>query len=353
MATKTVAIDVGATAIRVAEVELKGGGDPRVGAVLHAYAERPMPAGVMRDGSIEEPGAFAQVVKEVVSAAKPSGKKVVIAVGHPSVIVREVDVPSQDMEKVRQSLAFHVQDSLPMAVDEALLDFHPTSEVETPQGPFLRGLLVASPKELVRGLLTGLNTTGVQPIAVDHSAFALWRAGCRGELVGANIALVDVGAVTTTIAVSQSGATRLVRVLPQGGQDATKAIANAYKGSSVDAEAVKRHVGMNAAAANPEHRAAAEAVSHAMGPLIESIRNTLVYYAGNNPGAAVERIVLTGGGAYLSGFGQALSSATRLAVMIGDPFAGLAMSKGVNPDGFRGREAELATVVGMAMVGVR
>lgn len=352
MATKSVAIDIGATSVRVAELELRGGADPRDGAVLSAYAERPVPAGVIRDGAVEEPGAFAQVVREAISAAKVSVKKATVAVGHPSVVVREVDVPAQDMDKVRASLAFHVQDSLPMATDDALLDFYPTAEVESAQGAMLRGLLVASPRELVRNLIAALDGTGVSLERVDHAALALWRSSCRGELMFSNVALVDVGASTTTVVVSQQGAPRLVRVLPQGGHDATKAIASAFKGASIDAETLKRQIGMNANAATQEQRPVADAVAHVMGPLVDSVRNTLVYFASSNPGAGAERIVLTGGGAYLNGFGQALSSATRLPVMIGDPLAGASVGKRVDAASLRGREAELSTVVGLAMGGV-
>ncbi|WP_062133644.1 type IV pilus assembly protein PilM [Demequina aestuarii] len=351
MATRSVAIDIGAASVKVAEVEMRSGNDPRDGATLTAYAERPIPAGVLRDGSIEEPGTFASVVKEAVSAAKVNAKKASIAVGHPSVMVREVDVPSQQIDKVRESLAFHVQDSLPMAIDDALLDFYPTQDIDGQGGPVLRGLLVAAPRELVRGVFAAMDGSGVGLAHVDHAAFALWRSGCRGELLNSNVALVDVGAATTTIIVSQQGRPRLVRVLPQGGIDATKAIASAYKGTSVDAEALKRQVGMNANV-GPEQRPIAEAVAHVMGPLVESIRNTLVYFASSNPGAGAERIVLTGGGAYLNGFGQALSSATRLPVMIGDPFAAVTLGKKVDAASIRGREAELATVIGLAMGGV-
>lgn len=351
MATKAVAIDIGSTTVRVAELELKGGADPRVGASLTGYGERPIPAGIIQDGNIEEPAAFARVVKEALSHAKIKTKKATIAVGHPSVMVREVDVPQQEMSKVRDSLAFHVQDSLPMSVDEAILDFYPTMPIDSQQGPMLRGLLVAAPRQLVRSMIAALSAAGIGLDRVDHKALALWRSGCQGEQASRNVALVDVGATTTTIVMSQQGTPRLVRVLPHGGNDATKAISNAFKGASIDAEALKRQVGMNTVGISPEHQPVAEATGHVMSSLVESIRNTLVYYASSNAGNGAERLLLTGGGAYLAGFGQALSSATNLHVMIGEPMSGLSIGKRVSTSELRGREAELATVVGLAMGG--
>ncbi|WP_296666875.1 pilus assembly protein PilM, partial [Demequina sp.] len=231
---------MGASTVRVAEVELGSGPDPRDGATLHAYAEVAMPAGVIRDGAIQEPSTLSQVVHQAFAAAKPSSKHVTVGLGHPSIVVREVEIPAQPMDKVRESLAFHVQDQLPMAADEAILDFYPTIELEAQSGAILRGLLVAAPRETVRDLIAVLDKGGVSVNAVDHSALGLWRNGCRGPLMDANVAFVDIGADTTTVVVSQAGAPRLVRALPQGGQDATKAVASALKGTTVDAEALKR-----------------------------------------------------------------------------------------------------------------
>nr|WP_284329233.1 pilus assembly protein PilM [Demequina litorisediminis] len=236
MATRQVAIDIGETAVRVAEVELKGGSDPRDGASITAFAERAVPAGVIRNGEIEEPGAFAEVVKQTVAAAKVSAKSAAVNIGHPTVVLREVDVPAQPMDQIRKSLAFHVRDSLPMAVDDALLDFYPTAEFAGEQGQMLRGMLVAAPRELVRGVISSLQGSGVHLSRVDHTGFALWRGVCKGELTQSTVAIVNVGAAITTVVVSQRGAPRLVRVLGQGGNDVSKAVRSAYKGSTVDAE---------------------------------------------------------------------------------------------------------------------
>ncbi|WP_062202224.1 type IV pilus assembly protein PilM [Demequina salsinemoris] len=349
MGKKSVAIDIGETVVRVAEVEFGGGADPRDGAVLHAIGAASVPAGVINEGVIEEPGSLAQSIKDAFAAAKPSQKNVTVGIGQPSVLVREVVIPAQPMDKIRGSLAFHVEDQLPMPADEAILDFYPTQELESDAGTSLRGLLVAAPRDVVRDAIAAVDRAGLNVTAVDHNAFGLWRSGCRGELLGANVAFVDVGAYSTTVAVSQGGAPRLVRVMPQGGLDATKALRSAMKGMEADPERVKFEVGMDLTATDPNRRLYAETVAHAMGPLIEAVRNTLVYFASSNPGGAVERVVLSGGGSHMNGFGQALASATRLPVMIGGPLQGLGTGKRVNRDAFAAHEQEFATVIGLAM----
>lgn len=348
MGTRTVAVDIGTSIVRVAEVETGAGPDPREGSTLHAFAERAMPVGLIKNGSIEEPSALAAVVRETLGAAKVSSKRVVVGIAHPGVVIREVDLPAQHMDKVRESLAFHVQDLLPTAPDESILDFYPTAEFDAPAGATLRGLLVAAPRLHINELVSVIDKAGASVAAVDHAAFALWRNGCRASLMQHNVALVDVGASTTTVTISQGGLPRLVRTLTQASGDATRAINDANKGMNLDGEALKRDVGMSQSA-GPERRNIADAVAQAMNPLIEAVRNTLMYFASSNPGGGVERIILTGGGSFMPGFGQAFASATRLPVKIGEPFYGCTVSKRVDLRAVQGREAELATVMGLAM----
>jgi len=78
------------------------------------------------------------------------------------------------------------------------------------------------------------------------------------------------------------------------------------------------------------------------------VRNTFVYYASNNPGAAIGVVVLTGGGSDLPGLGQYMSSASRMPVTIGDPLAGLRMVKSAPRDAFNGHQSLVALSVGLA-----
>ena len=83
--------------------------------------------------------------------------------------------------------------------------------------------------------------------------------------------------------------------------------------------------------------------------LVETVRNTFVYYSTNNRGAGIDVIVLTGGGAHLLGLGQYLSSASRLPVTLGDPLADLSVARTAGGrEAFAGHESRMALPVGLA-----
>lgn len=340
-----IGLDIGTTCVRAAEVELAGGGRP---ATLVRYGEIPLPPGAVRDGEVTEPTAVVDALKRLWSTAKFSRREVNIGVGNQRVVVRELTVPRMPMDQVRASLPFQVQELLPMPVEEALLDFYPTAEREGPSGPALHGMLVAATRDTVNANVMAVESAGLRPQMVDLSSFALVRALIRGELAGRTVAIVEIGARVTHVVVTANGVPRLVRILATGGENVTAAVASAMGVASMEAEEIKRQVGFGFAVA-PAMTPASEAVKAVIGPLVEAVRNTFVYYSSNNPGAGIEALCLTGGGSQLPGLGQALSSASRLPAAYGDALVGMRLGKALPGDQVRAASALMALPIGLAM----
>lgn len=348
MAVHTVGLDIGTTHVRAAEVEFGGKGPSSGNATLVRYAELPLPAGAVGDGEVHEVQTVASVLKRLWSKGKFSTKDVITGVGSQRVVVRELTVPSLPMDQLRKSLPFQVSELLPMSTDEAMLDFYPTAEGDGDSGgKVLRGILVAAPKATVSSHVLSIESAGLRPTMVDLNAFALFRAQSSAEWGQQTVAFVDIGARTTNVLVAAAGAPRFVRTLPSGGQDASDAVASALKISGQEAESVKKEIGIGFAVAD-QYKPAAEALAATTKTLVEAIRNTFVYYAGNNPGAAIQHVVLTGGGAHLPGLGQFLASASRLPVSFGDGFARVKVSKRVRSEVPEGRESVVPIAVGLA-----
>ncbi|GEA82892.1 MAG: pilus assembly protein PilM [Cellulomonas sp.] len=346
--TRVIGLDIGTSAVRAAELEFGAGGPKgKTPPTLVRYGEVPVPLGAVRDGEVIQPESVATALRQLWSQAKFESKEVILGVGNQRVLVRELEVPWMPVAQIKESLPYQVGEMLPMAVDDALLDFYPTGETDSPQGRQARGMLVAAQRDTVTANVLAAEAAGLQPQMVDLNAFALLRALARGDLANATAAFVDIGATITTVVVAARGVPRLVRSLPSGGQHVTNALATARSISAPEAEALKREIGIGYAV-SPDRQDAAEAVTHVVRGLVESVRNTFVYYAGNNPGGAIDVVVLSGGGSHLPGLGQYLSSASRLPVTLADPLAGLRMAKTARRDQITGRESCVALPVGLA-----
>lgn len=319
------------------------GGQPS----LVRYSDVPLPTGAVRDGEVEDTASVSEAIRRLWAAGKFSTRDVNIGVGNQRVVVRELDLPWMPMAQLRYALAFQVQELLPMSTDEALMDYYPTGEVEGPNGRLLHGMLVAATRDTVRANVMAVEAAGLKPQMVDLNPFALLRAIVRGDLVHRTVAVVDIGARITQVVLAAGGMPQFVRMLPSGGQSVSDAVASALGVSAQEAEGIKREVGIGFAVA-PDLAGAAEAINGVVRPLIEAVRNTFVYYAGNHPGAGIDVVVLTGGGSHLPGLGQYLASAGRLPVTIGDPLSTMRVSKSIRTDQLNRQPSMMAMPIGLA-----
>jgi len=344
--SRVIGLDIGTTHVRAVEIEFGSGGPSGHGTPeVVKFGQVELPSGAVRDGEVAEPQTVASALRQLWGGAKFSHKDVVIGVGNQRVLVRDLDLPAMPLPQLRASLPFQVQDLIPVAVEDALLDYFPTGTANGPHGPVYRGLLVAATKETVKANTSAVEIAGLRPVMVDLNAFALARVQARGDLATGTIALVDIGARVTNLVVVSSGQPRFVRILPSGGQDVTEAVANALNIPVERAEQIKREIGVGHVVA-PELASAEESITDVTSSLIEAVRNTLVYYASNNPGGAVEQILITGGGAFLPGLGQFLSSASRLPVSVGQPLTTLKVARTAGD--LTGLQSVLAIPLGLA-----
>lgn len=317
--SRVVGLDIGTTMVRAAEVVQEG----RSGrATLTAYGEVALPPGAVEDAAVVSVPTVSGAIKQLWHEGKFSTKDVVMGIGSSTTAVREIDVPSLPMNQLRLSLPFQVQEMLPMPVDEAILDFYPGAQFDGAQGRMVRGLLVAATKRAVGANVEAAERAGLRPQVVDLNALALLRSAKVTQRTEPVVATVDIGGSITTVAISDRGVPRLVRVITLGGRDVTTAIARQLKMSGAEAEGLKKQIGASAQIP-AEWQLAVEAINEVNRSLVESIRNTFVYHQSNNPGAGIDKVVLTGGGAQLAGLPQLLSNSARIAVTFGDPLAGM------------------------------
>ncbi len=350
MAGKVVGLDIGTSGVRAAELTLGKGG-----ATLERFGQVALPVGAVRDGEVVDAEAVAAAIKQLWAQAKFSSNKVVVGVANQRVVVRQVDLPWLPANELKKSLAFQVQDFIPMPVEQAILDFHPLEEFTNESGGrMLRVLLVAAARDMVDSALEAVQKAGLQPQMVDLTSFAVLRALVTMDSTGLDSlhaeALVDVGANITNIVVHQGGVPRFVRILMMGGGDITDAIAERLGVPLDQAEAHKQEIGMASASGAVDANPAARAVESTGGAFVEEVRGSLDYFMAQPGAARIGRVVLSGGGSRLAGLADRLASATRLPVQSARPMSTLKLGKtGLTPDQLAYVEPMVTVPVGLAM----
>jgi type IV pilus assembly protein PilM len=345
--THVVGLDIGTTHVRAAELTF-GKAGPRVDerATLVRCGTLALPPGAVRDGQVIDGPAVSETVEQLWRHAGFRTKSVAIGVGSQRVVVRELELPWMQREDLKRSLPFQIADLLPMPVDEAVLDFYPTEETRDDRGRKVRGLLVAVGRGTVHAGLTAVESAGLRVSMVDLNAFALQRALVRGTYRERTVALVDVGAESTTVVVTARGVPKLVRTIASGGTDPADEIAALRQRALREGVVVERF-----GDAGPAGVALAEspslAIEDSSRSLVESIRNTFVYYASHNPGAAIELALLNGSGADLPRLGQHLSRASRVAVAHADPLEWVDLGPALDGP-LAGQANSLAVAIGLA-----
>lgn len=350
MGRTRIGVDIGSTAVRAAEISMNGGPP-----TLVRVAQVSTPAGAVDNGEIRDPKAVSDALRELWQRGRFRGRDVVLGVGNQRVVVREVSLPWLAEKELRQSLPYQVQEFVPIPIEEAVLDYQVIEEFEQEGRRMVRLLLVAAQKVMIQAIVQAAEMARLRPVGLDLIPFAIVRSAASEQGVwgeeGSDEAVIDVGADVTSICVHTNGLPRFVRILPTGGSDVTSAVAMALGVADDEAERLKR-----GEVDDEEEDLWKEADRVAVGRVssfVDEIRSSLDFYLSHTPGARIGRVLYTGGGSKLAGFGELLEERMPGEVSLGRPFQRVRPAIDLPDELMQEAEPLLAVAIGLAIPGVR
>lgn len=345
MSKSIVGVDIGTASLRAVEIANPTSARP----TLVRYGEVPLPEGSVSRGEVIEALTVAQSMKSLWSQVGFKSKQVVLGMGNQRVLARDLTVAKASRARIHEALPFQVQDMLPIPVADALLDFYPVSEGVGEHGPVINGLLIAAVKDAVLGNVRASKLAGLTAVGVDLIPFAVSRLLINRQHTSGTVALIDIGAVTTSVVLVSNGVPQFVRLIPSGGDDVTSDLASRLEIPRDLAEGAKRTLGLVASSGSKEDATASAVIFETTNELLGSLRNTVSYYANTRPTETVSHIVLSGGGARLQGLPEALAEVTRIRVIAADPLYGLAFGRSISESDVRSQSTALTVALGLAL----
>lgn len=338
-----VALDLSRRGIRGVQIDAPFTGRPKIS----RYGAVQVPDGTIFDGEIIDERKAVAAIKDLWKSARFTTKRVTLGIANRKVVVREVTLPVLPPKQRRTSLRFAVEGQLPIDLDDAILDFVPLRSVGDERDHREEGLLVATARGSLESTVTAVEKSGRQVEAVDFSGFALMRV-LAADPAGTR-AIINIGASSTTVVIATGPTPEFVRIVPSGGDDISRTMERSLGITFAEAEQDKLRRGLQGGAATPAELGAENIIRENIASLIDSIRNTLNFYANAHPERPISHIVLTGGGSRLSGLAPVFGRALGIQTSFGDPLAAFSVAPRLRGSDLERWALELAAPLGVAV----
>lgn len=299
----------------VSAVQSRGGQ-----ATIEKSASVPLASGIVRDGEVVDIDGLAAALKHLFAEHKLS-RKVRLGVANQRIVMRTLDLPAAlEGKELASAVRFQAQDHIPMSLEQAVIEHHSLGTVETAEGPRSRVVIVAARRDMIERLLEATRRSGLRPVGIDLSAFALIRALHRPGRTGTTLYL-SVGGLTN-LAVANGTTCVFTRVLAHGTESIATELAERRGLTLEHAHGWLRHVGLLLPVDDVEGDR--EIVVEARSVLSEGVRriatdarNSLDYHAMQDGGATAELTVLSGPAVAIPGFADRLGLELGLPLEVG------------------------------------
>jgi type IV pilus assembly protein PilM len=347
---KVVGLKIGASQIAAARVV--NNGEPHVVQI----AREELDAGIVVGGELRESEELAEVLKRFFRKHKLPRQNVRLGVSNNRIGVRSFEIAGiDDPKQLANAIKYRAQETLPIPVEEAVLDYHVLGERTDDEGVVHRSvLLVVAYRDLIDRYVAACKKAGIRLAGIDLEAFALLRAlvpTVAGDTPRAAAVVVSVGHDRTTFAVSDGHACRFTRVLDWGGRSLDESIAKTLDLSPSEAQPIKLTVSLAepsipAGLTSEQAQRVREAVVRAVHEFARELVSSLQFYQSQPGSLGIGEIVLTGGTAGLPGFAEELSRLLGVRTRVGDPLTHVKIGKKVD------REQQLGSLTAAIGLGI-
>ena len=341
-----IGLDIGSSTVKAVELTRKGKGSEFE---LSHLGVAHLPSEAIVQGAFLNSSAIAEAIREAVREGKIRTKSVAAAVSGHSVIVKKVNLPAMTRDELDEQIRWEAEQYIPFDVNEVNLDFQ---ILDTPQAEGqMDVLLVAAKKDLIDDYVQVISEAGLTPVAIDVAAFAVENAfeanyDTTPEEV---VALVNIGAQVVNISIVTAGAPAFTRDITTAGNHYTEEIQKSLSISFDEAERIKlggRGRDNSQDVVPQEVEAAMRSVTET---LIGEISRSLDFFAATTAESRIEKVVLSGGGANVSGFVHAFHERTGLPVEVLNPLARMVPSSKFDADYLDEMAPSLGVGVGLAL----
>jgi len=312
-------LDIGSSSIKLVELSGKN-------VSLAAIAANPT-GKVGVDLVPVDQNSLLDAVKALLVTNKIKTHRVVVSIPESLVYTKVMSFPIMSSPELATAIKWEAEQVIPYPIDKLELSwvvlYRPKNNLSTEK---MRVLVVAVPSKISTAYVNFMDLLGLEVIRVENEIVSVVRSLVIARKVGGVSLVVDIGFSNTKMVVADASQIYTNYLSSLGGIAFTRIIADSFKLAVNQAEEYKRTYGLEKAQFEGKLYTAMEPV---LSGLIGDIKKVVASYLSTYPERKIDRLILTGGGAFLKGLVPVLTEQTGLEVGIGNAFEGLKVAENI------------------------
>ncbi|MDR1196464.1 MAG: pilus assembly protein PilM [Endomicrobium sp.] len=245
----------------------------------------------------ENPLLLKNKVDNLLRQLRIKNKETSLSIGGIDLLARDFLLPKMAPENVEGAVMIEAENSIFETLDDMYSDYEVLSDSGEDN---MDVLFVASPKDHISHILDSFSQSELDIVGVTPDNIAL--ANCflafeEKRAFSESVVLVNIGHEISNIAIIDRGELKFIRNVSFGGLDVTKEIAEIYEVDLSTAEQIKRQpslwesIGLNVK----------NVLKKSSSNLLEAVFRSMEHSVSRQKIGKVDKILLTGGGAILTG----------------------------------------------------
>jgi type IV pilus assembly protein PilM len=341
-------IDIGTTSIKIAEI-LKGKKKPALlnYGVLETYGHLDRVNDAIQTSSLKiAEQETARLLKLLVGKLGVKSKEVIASMPAFSSFISLLKTPEMSDAETVKAMSFQIRQRIPLPVSEVAIDWLRGAKRRDESGNVTQEILLISiPNEYIKRYQSIFKLAGLDLVAIELESLGLVRALVENDPTPTLIA--DIGARATNIVVVENGLIKHGIQSDFAGSSLTQAVANGLNINIRRAEELKRKRGISSAGSEYE---LSTLTLPFLDAIINEVRRARDFYE-KDSSSKIERIILAGGGANLSGIDKYVQEQMNMPVIIGNPFLNLEYPAKIEPL-VKELGPALSVAIGLGMKGI-
>jgi len=333
-------IDIGATSMKLVWLQKNHNGFQLKSCLMTVTPAK----GMYSESSLDQQ-AMAQALSRLVVDAKVTTKNINIALPENQVFTKVIEMPELSDKELSSAIYWEAEQQIPAPLNTMSIDYKVVRRnVNNEVSPKMQVLLVGAPTILVHRYQQIVEMTGLTISVVETEIISIVRALIPPDSK-AVLLIVNIGALSTTLAIVQAGTIVFTYTIPLGGAAMDRSIAANFGFTPTQAEEYKKTYGIN-------DQNLGGKLSNALSPILMSmlteVKKAIAYYVDKYKNdSPISQIILTGGGSLLPGIDMFFAKNTSIETVIGNPWKSVAIS-GVSPE-LLDQGPRFSVAIGLAM----